>query len=225
MLDSLAFAVLVSLSFGEKRAMSQTITHILKAFEATHHHQSMYRLALLYEEIEDQTARFKEEFSISCAPGCGTCCEHFNPDITALEASFVAAHLLLDEQKRTLVERLYAEGVDDGPCPLYDPESPYHCTVYEVRPLICRLFGASASLDKSGRAAFRRCKYNTEETMPAFITFDRPVATMQSYSYALRSLDGREVDLLSRQVRVLVEQLQFLMSLLGSGDDDSPLAS
>jgi len=224
-LDSLAFAVIVSLSFGEKSAMSQTIAQILKAFEATHHHQSMQQLAALYEEIEAQTTRFRQEFSIFCGAGCGTCCEHFNPDITALEASLVAAYLLLDEQKRPLIERLYNEGADDGPCPLYDPESPFHCTVYEVRPLICRLFGASASLDKGGKAVFRRCKYNSEETMPALISFDRPVATLQSYSYALRSLDGRDVDLLSSQVRMLVEQLQFLISLLENDDDDSPLAS
>ena len=61
--------------------------------------------------------------------------------------------------------------------------------------------------------------------MPALLTFDKPVATLQSYSYALRSLDGRGVDLLSSQVRMMAEQLQFLISLLGSGDDDNPLAS
>lgn len=205
--------------------MSETISQIIKAFEETHHHQSMNQLATLYAEIEEQTSRFRDEYSIACGPGCGTCCEHFNPDITALEASLVAAYLLLEESKRPLIERLYAEGVDEGPCPLYNKDSIYHCSVYEVRPLICRLFGSSASLDKSGNAVFRRCKYNVEGTMPALLTFDKPVATLQSYSYALRSLDGQGVDLLSTQVRALVEQLQFLISLLDSGDDDSPLAS
>ncbi len=205
--------------------MSQAISRLLALFEGTHHHQDMSQLAALYEEIEGETTRFKGEFSIACPPGCGTCCEHFNPDITALEASLVAAYLLLEESKRPLLERLYSEGVDEGPCPLYDKENPCHCTVYEVRPLICRLFGAAASLTKSGEAVFRQCKYNTEGTMPALLTFDKPVATLQSYSYALRSLDGRGVDLLSSQVRMMAEQLQFLISLLGSGDDDNPLAS
>lgn len=205
--------------------MSETISRLLTVFEKTHHHHAMSQLVALYEEIEGQTTRFKTEFSIACGTGCGTCCEHFNPDITALEASLVAAYLILDESKRPLIERLYAEGVDEGSCPLYDKESLFHCTVYEVRPLICRLFGASASLDKSGKAKFRRCKYNIEETMPNLLTFDKPVATLQSYSYALRSLDGRGVDLLSSHVRTLVEQLQFLISLIESGDDDSPLAS
>ncbi|MDX9914640.1 MAG: YkgJ family cysteine cluster protein [Sphaerochaeta sp.] len=208
--------------------MNHAIIEILSVLKETHHHQRLERLSSLYEQIEDETGRFKDEYSIGCGPGCGTCCEHFNPDITALEASLVAAHLLVDGEKRHLINRLYTEGVDGGPCPLYDKGSPYHCTVYAVRPLICRLFGAASSADKNGRAIFRRCKYNREETMPLSLTFDRPVPLMQHYSYALRSLDEGRVDILSVQVRQLVEELQFLISLIeGSAfnDDDSPLAS
>ena len=47
---------------------------------------------------------------------------------------------------------------------------PCHCTVHEVRPH-CRLSSAAASLTKSGEV-FRQCKYNTEGTMPALLTFD-----------------------------------------------------
>lgn len=205
--------------------MNQAIIDILGVLERTHHHQLLERLSSLYEQIEAETDRFKDEFSIHCAPGCGTCCEHFNPDITTLEASLVAAHLLVDGEKRHLIERLYREGVDEGPCPLYDQDTPYHCTVYAVRPLICRLFGSSSSSDKNGRPTFRRCKYNREETMPLSLTFDKSVPMMQHYSYALRSLDAGRVDILSRQVRELVEELQFLISLIERGDDDNPLAS
>ena len=205
--------------------MNQASIDILRVLERTHHHPQIELLSSLYEHIEVETDRFKDEFSIHCAPGCGTCCEHFNPDITDLEASLVAAHLLVDSEKRPLIERLYREGVDEGPCPLYDKDTPYHCTVYVVRPLICRLFGASSSCDKNGRPAFRRCKYNSEETMPSSLTFDKPVPMMQHYSYALRGLDEGNVDVLSKKVREMVEQLQFLISLIESGDDDSPLAS
>ena len=205
--------------------MNQAIIDILTVLQQTHHHPQLERLSALYEQIEAETGRFKDEFSIHCAPGCGTCCEHFNPDITTLEASLVAAHLLVDGEKRPLIERLYREGVDEGPCPLYDKDTPHHCTVYAVRPLICRLFGASSSCDKNGRPAFRRCKYNVEETMPLTLTFDKSVPMMQHYSYALRSLDEGNVDLFSKKVREMVEQLQFLISLIERGDDDSPLAS
>lgn len=205
--------------------MNQAIIDILTVLQQTHHHPQLERLSALYEQIEAETGRFKDEFSIHCAPGCGTCCEHFNPDITTLEASLVAAHLLVDGEKRPLIERLYREGVDEGPCPLYDKDTPHHCTVYAVRPLICRLFGASSSCDKNGRPAFRRCKYNVEETMPLTLTFDKSVPMMQHYSYALRSLDEGNVDLFSKKVREMVEQLQFLISLIKRGDDDSPLAS
>ena len=49
----------------------------------------------------------------------------------------------------------------------------------------------------------------------------RQLVTLQSRCHALRSLDGRGVDLLSSQVRMMAEQLQFLISC-SSGDDDSP---
>ncbi len=61
--------------------------------------------------------------------------------------------------------------------------------------------------------------------MPSSLTFDKPVPMMQHYSYALRGLDEGNVDVLSKKVREMVEQLQFLISLIESGDDDSPLAS
>lgn len=58
--------------------MNPAITEILSVLEKTHHRQRLERLISLYEQIEDETGRFKDEFSIHCAPGCGTCCEHFN---------------------------------------------------------------------------------------------------------------------------------------------------
>ena len=93
--------------------MNQASIDILRVLERTHHLPQIELLSSLYEHIEVETDRFKDEFSIHCAPGCGTCCEHFNPDITTLEASLVAAHLLVDSEKRPLIERLYREGVDE----------------------------------------------------------------------------------------------------------------
>ena len=61
--------------------------------------------------------------------------------------------------------RLAATGVqarrrDDGRvgCPLYNDNSPYHCTVYEARPLVCRMFAFSAVRDKLGYSAFSVCR-------------------------------------------------------------------
>jgi hypothetical protein len=150
------------------------------------------------------------------------------PDITVSEARLVAAYLLLFKKDTTRIEAVNnAQGNTSGPCPLYDPDSPHHCTVYQARPLICRLFGACASQGKDGRAVFRRCKYNGEQTMPLSLTFDEDVPVMQDYSYALRSLDdgNGKVGYLSEMVSSLVEQLRFLSSMLSLDDtnpDDTP---
>lgn len=42
---------------------------------------------------------------------------------------------------------LFAE---EGRCPFFDPNSKYHCTIYNGRASICRLFGASGFRDKFG---------------------------------------------------------------------------
>ena len=44
-------------------------------------------------------------------------------------------------------------------CVLFDPATPYHCTVYEGRCLICRLFGYSGDRGKDGRPRLKPCKF------------------------------------------------------------------
>jgi len=205
-----------------------SIEDLMIAFEGTYVGQSMAGLVELYSTIENQTSVFCTQYNIACGSGCGTCCEHFMPDITVSEARLVAAYLLFVKKDETLIEALSsARGNTSGPCPLYNPDSPYHCTVYQARPLICRLFGACSNQGKDGRAVFRRCKYNVEQTMPSSLILDEDVPVMQDYSYALRSLDdgNGNVGYLSDMVSTLVEQLRFLANMLTLDDtnpDDTP---
>ncbi len=183
----------------------------------------MQALVKLYDQIEEETSRFCFEYAIACGPGCGTCCEHFMPDITALEARLVAAYLLLVNKDNALIGKMVdATIATTGPCPLYRYDSPYHCSVYPARPLICRLFGVCASGDKEGNGVFRRCRFNEEETMPLRLDFGPEVPVMQDYAYALRALDSSatEVALLPKAILEQLEQLSFLAAML-SGQDDS----
>ena len=205
------------------------IAQLCSAFDGTYAGQSMTDLFSLYLQIEGKTTEFCRSHSIACGEGCGTCCEHFMPDITASEARLVAAYLLFVVKDLDLIERVKAfAGNSKGPCPLYRADSPYHCSVYPARPLICRLFGACAYQDKNGNARFRRCRYNIEQTMPYSLTLeDEDVPVMQDYSYALRALDEREgaVGYLAHQVDSMFDQLRFLSSMLGFDDsnpDDTP---
>jgi len=215
--------------------MMDSIGEICTAFSGTYAGEGMAALAELYDQIERETARFCFEHSIACGPGCGTCCEHFMPDITALEARLVAAYLLLVKKDAALTSKIVdAKNANSGPCPLYRFDSPYHCSVYPARPLVCRLFGVCANGDKDGNGVFRRCRYNEEETMPLKLNFGPEVPVMQDYAYALRALDSSatSVALLPKAILEQLEQLSFLVSMLSTQEDNSnpddtpnPLAS
>lgn len=195
--------------------------------------ESLAHLSDLYDRVEDETLAFCDAYAIHCGQGCGTCCEHFMPDITSLEARMVAAYLLLVRRDLSLIDRL-ENGIGSDHCPLFDPQNPHHCTVYPARPLVCRLFGASASLNKDGVAEFRHCKYNDVKTMPEHLVFSQPVPVMGEYGVQLRALDGGdgEVEDLSVAVTEALSIVRLLWSLAGirldDDDDDStpsPMAS
>jgi Fe-S-cluster containining protein len=124
-------------------------------------------LELLYRRADEAVSVFQAKTGLSCPFGCGSCCEAFVPDILPLEAEYLAAFLALKnpEQAYALAARGLEERVrEDGRrgCPLYADDTPYHCTVYEARPLICRLFAFSAVRDKRGQPSFALCRLMPE---------------------------------------------------------------
>jgi len=120
-------------------------------------------LAYLYARSDAAVDAFVRASGVSCPFGCGTCCEGFVPDILPLEASYIAAFLALKDRPRAYElagSGLSARRREDGRvgCPLYAEGTPYHCTVYEARPLICRMFAFSAVRDKRGEPSFSVCR-------------------------------------------------------------------
>lgn len=120
-------------------------------------------LAYLYQRTDSAVAGFSDASGVSCSFGCGTCCEGFVPDILPLEAAYIAAFIALTDRPRAFALAaggLEARRRDDGRlgCPLYADDRDHHCTVYEARPLICRMFAFSATRDKHGAPSFSVCK-------------------------------------------------------------------
>ncbi len=120
-------------------------------------------LAYLYQRADAAVTEFVDASGVSCPFGCGSCCEGFVPDILPLEASYLATFIAGTDKAGAFA--LAATGLearlrDDGRlgCPLYADDRPYHCTVYEARPLICRMFAFSATRDKVGAPTFSVCK-------------------------------------------------------------------
>ena len=92
------------------------------------------------------------------ATGCGTCCSEFEPTISAVAAELIAAYII--GVKRDLKSLVPDSPEASGPpCLFYSPSYAGACSIYPVRPLICRLFGYSAVKDRSGGPLYRLCKH------------------------------------------------------------------
>ncbi|MCR5760665.1 MAG: YkgJ family cysteine cluster protein [Sphaerochaetaceae bacterium] len=188
--------------------------------------KSLSELSEIYDRIEEETEEFCSTFNIHCKSGCGTCCEHFIPDITSVEAKMVASYILLIKRDIALIDKVNKPS--DGICPLYNKDNPYHCQVYAARPLICRLFAQCPSRMKDGSASFRRCKFEGGSRMPEKLDFpsSETVKTMDDYGIQVRSIDNTVEDL-DKAVSKAISEVALLASLLGilgssSGGDSNP---
>ena len=112
-------------------------------------------LAELYRRADEAVAAFCAGSGLACPHGCGTCCEGFVPDVMPIEAAAVAAFLA--DKDKAAAWSLAGSGLTQS-CPLYAADTPWHCTVYEARPLVCRLFAFSAVRDKRGQSSFALCR-------------------------------------------------------------------
>lgn len=122
-------------------------------------------LSDIYAEIADKQAQFASSvrskgLTVGCPADCGSCCEHFMPDVLPVESDMLAYHLLL--KKPTLVNLVLggpeAAARPDG-CPFWNAKGGgRNCRVYEGRPLICRLFGCSTVHSKKDEPVFAFCK-------------------------------------------------------------------
>jgi uncharacterized protein len=130
-------------------------------------------LVELYRRADEAVAAFCAGSGLACPHGCGTCCEGFVPDVMPLEAAAVAAFLAGKDKAAAwslagagshvpgdpdLAVRGQSSADRGQSCPLFTADSPWHCTVYEARPLVCRLFAFSAVRDKRGQSSFALCR-------------------------------------------------------------------
>lgn len=115
----------------------------------------------LYNDIDVDQKIWKAKSPMQCPDGCGSCCVHFEPEVYEAEALYLAAWMLENQSERAerIAEADSGASIGGDGCVLFDPESPYHCTVYGGRCLICRLFGFSGDHGKDGRIRWKPCRY------------------------------------------------------------------
>ena len=120
----------------------------------------------VFQALDLEITAFKQWSGLQCSYGCGKCC--LKPDIHATVLEFLPlAYRLYKEQKAyALYEQLSTSA--EGPCVHYDNErAGGKCGAYEVRGLICRLFGYSARINKYQQADIMTCSViKTEQAAP-----------------------------------------------------------
>ena len=116
----------------------------------------------LYRAADQEIDAFQRATGLACPTGCGTCCETQTPFVRISDMAEIAeAHVARGIAEATL-ERARAAGAAQ-PCAIYEPgRMPGGCTEYELRPILCRLFGFGAVRDKHGAAALAACRVHKQ---------------------------------------------------------------
>ena len=117
-------------------------------------------LKTLYRSIDSHIEYFRSETGLSCPENCGFCCQ--KPDLQATAFEFLPAALWLWENNKAGEALSKCEDAGgNGICVLFSPEEASKkggcCSIYESRPLVCRLFGFSAVRNKFGKPLLAAC--------------------------------------------------------------------
>ncbi len=206
---------------------------ILKILEDTHEKELIDSLGAVYARIADRQEAWKAAASFSCPDGCGDCCAHFEPDLLECEALYLAAWLLENNPRvaRWIMEGDFVSANNDDGCILFDPGTPYHCTVYGGRCLICRLFGYAGEHDKNGRPRWRPCRFYPDETLLPFehreygeeelARFSAPLPIMADFMEQALSLapDGGQTEALREALPKALRRLMLIAYMKGFDDD------
>lgn len=192
---------------------------IIKQLHGTITEERIKLIFKLYDKLEKKQEKFCAQFDIHCFDGCGQCCEHFTPDITETEALFLAYGLIKENRDEEVIKLLHSKDMNEEHyCPLYRKDNPFHCSVYKFRPLICRLFGASASHDKENNCVFKKCKFNQighDVTCEEFNKHKAMVVLMSDYGETLNEIEPNnlEKELLPSALEKAVNKIRYILDL------------
>jgi uncharacterized protein len=114
---------------------------------------------LVFEKINKSSVKFLDNAGIKCPSGCGECCLGKNIAASPLEFLPYSYHLF----QEGILEDKYWAMKNNLPqyCVLlnYDEETKSgHCSEYQRRGAICRLFGNAAMVGKDEKKSFSGCK-------------------------------------------------------------------
>ena len=163
------------------------------------HFPGLDQLFEVYADLEQRIAAFKRGTGIDCLEKCTHCCATAKfVEASIFEMLPLSIHFWEEGRAQEILEKL--EGIHpEVPCILLNPhpsdELSGGCSYYRFRPLICRLFGFSARVDKNGRPAIALCSPLKEfhsgivERVDQKIREDFPFPLMPDFSRKVAMID------------------------------------
>lgn len=119
------------------------------------------RVEAVYGEMADTFSSYQQASGLTCRSGCGECCTQTTIEATVLEMLPLALHLF-DQGKAEQTLTQLEELPEVSGCFFYQRLSfdgkQGHCTAYQQRPSICRVFGAAGYRDKQKQTSLSVCK-------------------------------------------------------------------
>jgi len=161
--------------------------------------ETVDRVLKIYRIADRDIHRFRSRSGLQCLRFCSHCCSNINVSATELELLPLAFWLYQRQRAQHWLEKLNEIPViGHSKCVLL--QFPKHgrnigrCAAYKMRPLICRLFGFSAVLDKHNRPQLVTCGvikklYNQTYVETARSLGKYHVPIMKKYYTLLYALD------------------------------------
>ena len=118
----------------------------------------------IYHDLDVHISRFSESSGYKCQHLCIACCDTTEAHASLGECLPFAFEAVINRPE--LIDRfesLSDEELSGRPCVFYNTNLTLYdrggCTIYGVRPLMCRLFGYSAIMNKHLKCIFAACKW------------------------------------------------------------------
>lgn len=115
----------------------------------------------VFREVEAASDAFRTLTGVRCPDRCGECCTRSKVEASTLEMMPLAMDLWEKGEAEFWLEKI-AGSAESTACVFYkaEPENPLRgrCGIYEMRPLVCRLFGFFMARNKHGQLVYTGCR-------------------------------------------------------------------
>lgn len=162
--------------------------------ESTNYYQ------LLTEKVDHQFEKVyvKHASSFACKVGCHSCCQ---PDLTVslVESEAIKSFLQNNPDRMKVVKELASENPHENTrCSMLSRDGT--CSIYEIRPLICRSHGAPVLVQLSEtQEALDTCPLNFQEGLDVLDSGDW--INLETLNTLLALINHRVADSLNESIR------------------------